>query len=275
MDVDSSQGRMAAYMRDHQDKVVGRWSELVAAGLRGRSSAAEVRRELDDLYSLVLRAMSGDRRAGDRRAQGGPGRAVQVPGAERVHPHRDGARRVRAQGRGLRAGRRRRRPGARVPRLLPDDGRPRPAHLRDLRGGQGADHRRPGRGHARAVHPGDQAVGGRHRGAAGRHARLGPHPAGHGEAAGDPGRDRRGSRRAGHHRGAHGGHRGGPAPAQDGERGAAARGRVHHQRHQAAGRADDRVARHRVRRHRHQGDAGRRAGARADPLRAAQKAGPA
>ena len=59
MDVDSSQARMAAYMRDHQDKVVGRWSELVAAGLRGRSSVAEVRRELDDVYSLVVRAMSG------------------------------------------------------------------------------------------------------------------------------------------------------------------------------------------------------------------------
>src|SRR5215470_16903154 len=59
MDVDSSQQRMAAYMRDHQDKVVSRWSELVVAGLRGRSSAAEVRRELDDLYMLLLRAMSG------------------------------------------------------------------------------------------------------------------------------------------------------------------------------------------------------------------------
>ena len=59
MDVDSSQARMAAYMRDHQDKVVSRWTELVAAGLRGRSSATEVRRELDDLYALVLRTMSG------------------------------------------------------------------------------------------------------------------------------------------------------------------------------------------------------------------------
>jgi len=70
MDVDSSQGRMAAYMRDHQDKVVGRWSEIVAAGLRGRSSAAEVRRELDDLYVLVLRAMSGadDQALGELRA---------------------------------------------------------------------------------------------------------------------------------------------------------------------------------------------------------------
>jgi rsbT co-antagonist protein RsbR len=70
MDVDSSQARMAAYMRDHQDKVVGRWCELVVAGLRGRSSAAEVRRELDDLYALVVRAMSGadQQAAGELRA---------------------------------------------------------------------------------------------------------------------------------------------------------------------------------------------------------------
>ena len=70
MDVDSSQGRMAAYMRDHQDKVVGRWSEIVAAGLRGRSSAAEVRCELDDLYALVIQAMSGadDQALGELRA---------------------------------------------------------------------------------------------------------------------------------------------------------------------------------------------------------------
>ena len=59
MDVDTSQRRMAAYMRDHQDKVVGRWTDLVLTGLRGRSSAAELRREFDDLYSLVIRAMSG------------------------------------------------------------------------------------------------------------------------------------------------------------------------------------------------------------------------
>src|ERR1700743_2253290 len=59
MDVDSSQQRMAAYMAQHEDKVVGRWSEIGVAGLRGRSSAAEVRRELEDLYTLVVRTMSG------------------------------------------------------------------------------------------------------------------------------------------------------------------------------------------------------------------------
>jgi rsbT co-antagonist protein RsbR len=49
---------MAAYMRDHQEKVVGRWSELVTAGIRGRSSPAELRRELDDIYSLMVRVLS-------------------------------------------------------------------------------------------------------------------------------------------------------------------------------------------------------------------------
>ena len=59
MDVDGSQRRMAAYMRDHQDKVVGRWTEIVVTGLRGRSSATEIRREFEDLYSLLVRTMSG------------------------------------------------------------------------------------------------------------------------------------------------------------------------------------------------------------------------
>jgi rsbT co-antagonist protein RsbR len=70
MDVDSSQRRMAAYMRDHQDKVVGRWTELAVTGLRGRTSAAEVRREFEDLYSLLVRAMSGadQQAAGELRA---------------------------------------------------------------------------------------------------------------------------------------------------------------------------------------------------------------
>jgi len=70
MDVDSSQDRMGAYMRDHQEKVVGRWTEIVVTGLRGRTSAAEVRREFDDLYSLVVRTMSGadEQAAGELRA---------------------------------------------------------------------------------------------------------------------------------------------------------------------------------------------------------------
>ena len=70
MEINTSQGRMAAYMRDHQDKVVGRWCELVAAGVRGRSSAVEIRAELEDLYTLLLRVMAGadEHAAGELRA---------------------------------------------------------------------------------------------------------------------------------------------------------------------------------------------------------------
>lgn len=70
MDVDDSQRHMAAYLRDHQEKVVGRWTELVTAGVHGRISALEVRRELDDLFSLVMRVMSGadEQAAGELRA---------------------------------------------------------------------------------------------------------------------------------------------------------------------------------------------------------------
>jgi rsbT co-antagonist protein RsbR len=59
MHIDTSQARMAAYLRDHQEKVVNRWSELVVAGVHGRSSPVEIRHELENLYSLILRAMSG------------------------------------------------------------------------------------------------------------------------------------------------------------------------------------------------------------------------
>jgi rsbT co-antagonist protein RsbR len=58
MDIDGSQARMAAFLRDHQDKIVGRWSELVVAAVRGRSSVVEARRELEDIYSLVVAVMS-------------------------------------------------------------------------------------------------------------------------------------------------------------------------------------------------------------------------
>src|ERR1700722_3740700 len=58
MDIDGSQARMAAFLRDHQDKIVGRGSELVVAAVRGRSSVVEARRELEDIYSLVVTVMS-------------------------------------------------------------------------------------------------------------------------------------------------------------------------------------------------------------------------
>ena len=70
MDVSGTSGRMADYLRDHRDKVVGRWSELVVGGVRGRTSLDEVQRELGGLYSLIVRVLSGadDHAAGELRA---------------------------------------------------------------------------------------------------------------------------------------------------------------------------------------------------------------
>jgi rsbT co-antagonist protein RsbR len=70
MDIAGTSERMADYLRDHHDKVVGRWSELVIAGLRGRTSLEEVRREVGDLYPLVIRVLSSadDHAAGELRA---------------------------------------------------------------------------------------------------------------------------------------------------------------------------------------------------------------
>jgi rsbT co-antagonist protein RsbR len=65
-----TQERMASYLRDHQDKVVGRWSELVVAGLRGRTSLEEVRHEFRDLFSLIVRVLlaADDHAAGELQA---------------------------------------------------------------------------------------------------------------------------------------------------------------------------------------------------------------
>jgi rsbT co-antagonist protein RsbR len=70
MEVDATQARLAAYLRDHQGKIVDRWSELLAAGLRGRTSQEEARRELGDLFSLIVRVLSAadDHAAGELRA---------------------------------------------------------------------------------------------------------------------------------------------------------------------------------------------------------------
>jgi rsbT co-antagonist protein RsbR len=70
MDVTDSQERMVTYLRDHREKVVDRWTELVVTGLRGRLSPDEVRHELEDLYSLVIRVLSkaDEHAAGELRA---------------------------------------------------------------------------------------------------------------------------------------------------------------------------------------------------------------
>ena len=70
MDVSASGTRMADYLREHHDKVIGRWTELVVAGVRGRTTADEVRHELADLYSLIIRVVgtADDHAAGELRA---------------------------------------------------------------------------------------------------------------------------------------------------------------------------------------------------------------
>jgi len=70
MDANGTQTRMADFLRDHREKVIGRWSELVVAGLHGRGSLEDARHELGDIYSLVIRMLSGadEHAAGELRA---------------------------------------------------------------------------------------------------------------------------------------------------------------------------------------------------------------
>ena len=59
MDISATNERMAAYLHDNHDKVVGRWTELVVASARGRTTREEARRELEDLFALIVRVLSG------------------------------------------------------------------------------------------------------------------------------------------------------------------------------------------------------------------------
>jgi rsbT co-antagonist protein RsbR len=61
---------MADYLREHHDKVVERWSELVVAGVRGRTSLEEMRHEFTELYSLIVRVLDNadDHADGELRA---------------------------------------------------------------------------------------------------------------------------------------------------------------------------------------------------------------
>ena len=125
----------------------------------------------------------------------------------------------------------------------------------------------PAAGDARAFDARGEALGGHSGAAADRDPRQRAHPGGDGEpAAGD--RDhRRRYRHHRHHRRADRRYAGRPASAEDGLRGPADGGGLHHQRHPAADRPDHRPSRRRARRG-HQGDAGRRLCAGASPARA-------
>jgi len=70
MQLNSDQARIAEFLRDNEDKVVGRWADLTAAGIGHRLSAAELRRELEETYTLVVRSIIGadESAAGELRA---------------------------------------------------------------------------------------------------------------------------------------------------------------------------------------------------------------
>jgi rsbT co-antagonist protein RsbR len=70
MEINSSQGRMADFLRANEAKLLDRWYDIVFATVRGRMSADELRAELADLYGLVVRAISDadESAAGELRA---------------------------------------------------------------------------------------------------------------------------------------------------------------------------------------------------------------
>lgn len=70
MQADSAQAKMADFMRANQAKLLDRWNELVLSAVGGRVSAPEIRRELEEIFDLIVRAMSGadDSAAGELRA---------------------------------------------------------------------------------------------------------------------------------------------------------------------------------------------------------------
>jgi rsbT co-antagonist protein RsbR len=58
MDIESNQGKMAKFLQDSQDKVLARWCELAVPGSAVGTTADDLRRELGDLYGLIIRSMS-------------------------------------------------------------------------------------------------------------------------------------------------------------------------------------------------------------------------
>ena len=57
--VDVDQAKMAEFLRASEASVLDRWSETAARGVNGRISTAELRRELAELLTLIVSAVSG------------------------------------------------------------------------------------------------------------------------------------------------------------------------------------------------------------------------
>ena len=246
--------RVYALVRSNEQELLDRWVDVAAASLQGRltrqRARAGLRRSVGGAHARAGRGRAEHPVRGLRVRARAAGRDVPRPRPPRLQPERDRLRGLRPQGSPVRHRRRARRHVGDDRRPCRAGSTPRPVHLRDVRQGPRADHHRAGRAAAGADHAGGQAVGRRPRRAAGRHAGLGAHPGGDGEAAAGAGRHRLRARHHRHHRGARGRHPGRPAPAQDRGGGAADGRGVHHLRHPPADRADHRGAGHRVRRHR-------------------------
>jgi rsbT co-antagonist protein RsbR len=58
--VDESQRKMAEFLRSNSDKVLNRWVETAAPSVGDRVPEAELRRELEELYALITRAIDGE-----------------------------------------------------------------------------------------------------------------------------------------------------------------------------------------------------------------------
>ena len=57
--VDVDQAKVAEFLRANEASVLDRWSETAARGANGRISPAELRRELAELLTLIVSAVSG------------------------------------------------------------------------------------------------------------------------------------------------------------------------------------------------------------------------
>jgi rsbT co-antagonist protein RsbR len=58
MQTNSDQGRIAELLRASEAKVMARWRELVAEAVGHRISEAELQRDLEDLYALIVRSIT-------------------------------------------------------------------------------------------------------------------------------------------------------------------------------------------------------------------------
>jgi rsbT co-antagonist protein RsbR len=68
--MENNQARMAEVMRASQSKVIDRWTEILSVAVRHQVSGPELRRELEDLFGLIVRSISGqdDAAGGELRA---------------------------------------------------------------------------------------------------------------------------------------------------------------------------------------------------------------